>query len=557
MSDHDTSPPVQAQPRWRGLGWWNAYFIAKLLLYATGRMQFDVYLNLLLLAALLFPLQRLWRHRLRQVLAIPAGVALAYHDTWYPPFSRLIAQGGELLQFSNAYLLELLGRFINWDLIGAGFIFLVAYLFLSQWLRMTVFTLAAFAWVSAGSLTGFSLALSPLPAPAVLAAGPVAASVDRGTTGALPVAQAQVAAPGGKPDNQQLNQTLVDFYAAQKEQTVAYPAAPGGTQPFDVLVLSICSLSWADLQASNLMDHPLFQRMDVVFDQFNSATSYSGQAVMRLMRASCGQTSHQALYQPGPDHCYLFDNLQALGFKTETALNHNGQFEGFLDEITRSGRFATPYIPNDRKPALRAFDGSPIWGDLDTLNQWWKNRQADDAGRVALLYNTITLHDGNREPTADGASRASPFESRASVLLDSLAAFLDELQRSGRKIMVVIVPEHGAALQGDRMQIPGMREIPSPSITRVPVAVRLIGAQAPHQAPVRVHGTTSYLALSQLMSRLLAGQVFEQPSIDWQTLTADLPQTPWVSENDGTVLMDWHDVPYVRMGQSPWIPYPQ
>jgi|SRR5699024_4647808 len=122
---------------WRGLGLWNFYFVVKLLLYWAGYIDFDVYYNLLFVAALLIPLPPLWLHRLRSIVAIPFGVALFYYDTWLPPFSRLLAQP-EVLQFSNDYLLELLGRFINWDLVGAGFIALVVYLLLSQWLRIRI-----------------------------------------------------------------------------------------------------------------------------------------------------------------------------------------------------------------------------------------------------------------------------------------------------------------------------------------------------------------------------------------------------------------------------------
>src|SRR5699024_3874332 len=81
------------------------------------------------------------------IIAIPFGIALLYHDTWLPPFSRLLAQP-EVLQFSNDYLLELLGRLINWELVGAGFIALVVYLLLSQWLRMTFFTMLAITVLS-------------------------------------------------------------------------------------------------------------------------------------------------------------------------------------------------------------------------------------------------------------------------------------------------------------------------------------------------------------------------------------------------------------------------
>ena len=46
---------------------------------------------------------------------------------------------------------------------------------------------------------------------------------------------------------------------------------------------------------------------------------------------------------------------------------------------------------------------------------------------------------------------------------------MGELEASGRRAVVVLVPEHGAALRGDSAQIAGLREIPTPAITLVPV----------------------------------------------------------------------------------------
>ncbi len=41
--------------------------------------------------------------------------------------------------------------------------------------------------------------------------------------------------------------------------------------------------------------------------------------------------------------------------------------------------------------------------------------------------------------------------------------------------MVVVVPEHGGALKGDRMQVSGLRDIHSHTITDVPVGVNFFG----------------------------------------------------------------------------------
>lgn len=537
---------------WYGLGLWNLYFIAKLLLYWAGFLNFHGFYNLVFAAALLLPLPRRWMHGLRHIVAIPAGMALLYYDTWLPPFSRLLAQP-EVLGFSQQYLLELLGRLINWDMVGAGFIVLVAYLYLSQWLRLTVFSVGALVAVALANVITLPAwpwwsGQIPQAIQAQLATHPAQAAA------AEPAAPAP---PQGKPSNQQLDDTLQAFFQQEKARHTDFPASAAG-EPFDVLLINICSLAWADLEASDLLGHPLFQNMDVIFDEFNSATSYSGPAVLRLMRASCGQPPHSELYQPAPDQCYLLENLRQLGYATETALNHNGQFQGFLEELTAGGRFPQPYIPQSVRPSMTAFDGSPIWDDLDTLSRWWDTRLKSGGERTALLYNTISLHDGNREATADGGGRSSPFNVRAQRLLDELNSFIGELERSGRKVALVMVPEHGGALKGDRMQISGLREIPAASITRIPVGIRLIGAKG--RTPghtVHVQGPTSYLALSALLSRLLGENVFAHEKIDWSALTAQLPQTQPVSENEGTVLMPYNGIPYIRMGGRNWIEYPQ
>ncbi|NYT63871.1 cellulose biosynthesis protein BcsG [Alcaligenaceae bacterium] len=537
---------------WRGLGLWNFYFIAKLMLYWSGALNFHVFYNLVFAAALLAPLPPLWLHRLRHLVAAPVGVALLYYDSWLPPFSRLLDQP-EVLGFSGDYMLELLGRFINWNMLGAGLIALVVYLFLSQWLRITVFVVAALA------VLGLSAALDLSASNGVARpAGARQAQAPNMPEAGGEHATGSAATVSGKPVNinTRLTENLQAFYNAEQARKTDFSAPVAGAAPFDVLFLNICSLSWSDLEVSRLEQHPLLQKMDIVFDDFNSATSYSGPAVLRLLRASCGQTPHQALYQPAPDQCYLFENLKQLGFETHTALNHDGQFQRFLDDLTEQGKFPAPVIPENQRRKLSGFDGSPIWGDLDILHQWWDQRQKLGSPSVALLYNSITLHDGNREATTDGGSRLSPYKSRAQQLLDDLDAFMNELERSGRKVAVVLIPEHGASLEGDRMQIAGMREIPTTDITHVPVGIRLIGAgDGQRSATVHVQGPSSYLAVSEVMARLVSQGVFDAEKIDWQALVRDLPETRAVSENAGTVLMSHEQAPYVRMGDRDWLEY--
>ena len=124
--------------------------------------------------------------------------------------------------------------------------------------------------------------------------------------------------------------------------------------------------------------------------------------------------------------------------------------------------------------------------------------------------------------------------------------------------MVIVVPEHGAALAGDKMQVSGLRDIPSPSITHVPAAVKFFGMKAPHPgAAVDINQPSSYLAISELVARAVDGKIFTEDTVDWSAFTGNLPQTAPVSENSNTVVMQYQGKPYVRLNGGSWVPYPQ
>ncbi|MEX5342634.1 cellulose biosynthesis protein BcsG [Pseudomonas sp. I2] len=531
------SPASIANPlaRWPGLGLWNLYFLAKFLMLGAGLLDFQALPNLLFAAFLLVPLPWRWLRIGRQLLAVPIGIVLFYQDTWLPPFQRLLAQPG-VFDFTADYLLELLGRFINWNLLGTLLLLVVAYFYLRHWLRLSTLSLAGLLWLAASGLSS------------------IAPVVSRQATAEVTTQQATVTVA----DNATLDAKLKSFFDSERQRATLFPAARPDEQPFDLLVINVCSLAWDDLSTVGLHDNPLFARLDVIFEQFNSATSYSGPAAIRMLRASCGQASHDMLYQPAPEQCLLFENLARLGFERETLLNHSGHFDGFLGDIVNQ-RMPQPALTNADFPrALVGFDGSPIASDLAVLQRWWERRLASGEAHVSLFYNTISLHDGNRVVMADGGTRAADYGSRANRLFDELGKFLDELQRSGRRVVVAIVPEHGAALHGDRMQLPGMREIPTPSITHVPVGLKFIGMDQPdRREPLRVAAPSSYLALSELVSRIYANQGAGQ-TLDVAGLLEGLPTTEHVAETSGAQVMDFQGSTYMRLqGQRDWQPLPK
>jgi len=63
------------------MGIWNYYFIAKLFLYFGHYIGFHALANLAFALFLTIPTQRPRLKLLRQMVAVPSGVALFYYDT--------------------------------------------------------------------------------------------------------------------------------------------------------------------------------------------------------------------------------------------------------------------------------------------------------------------------------------------------------------------------------------------------------------------------------------------------------------------------------------------
>jgi cellulose synthase operon protein YhjU len=442
-------------------------------------------------------------------------------------------------------------------MVGLFFVLLVAWMFLTQWLRITVFTVVIMVWLNLITVVGPNFSLFPggqTTGTVTTTGGTAAATI--ATADAKPVV-GDIPAQTAPPTSANLNAWLSSFYAAEQKRQTTFPATlPADAQPFELLVINICSLSWDDVEAAGLMQHPLWSHFDIVFKHFNSGTSYSGPAAIRLLRASCGQPSHTDLYSPAGKQCYLFDNLAALGFKTQLMLGHNGVFGDFLKEMRNYGDIQAPLMDQKGlKQTLVAFDGSPVYSELDQLHRWNENELKEPGTRTATFYNILPLHDGNRFM---GQSKPADYKTRAQNMFDELDTFFTELEKSGRKVMVVIVPEHGGALKGDKMQVSGLRDIPSPNITNVPTAVKFFGMKAPHEgAPIEIDQPSSLLAVSELVSRAVDGKMFTADSVNWEELTKGLPQTAPVSENSNAIVIQYQNKPYVKLNGGDWVPYPQ
>ncbi len=498
---------------------WNLYFLLKLFLYFKGNLVPLWGVNITLILILVLPIERRWIRAVRFLVALAVAIPLMYYESSLPPFAHALEQLGGILKFDSRYLRELAERFVPVRLLWTGALAVVIYYVLNRWIRFSSLVLIAFISIPLWHFIDAKLSLRASP----VVAGAVAAGVDDGTLSVV----------GGNYEA-----SLKHFRETEAPRRVAFkPADPRADARFDIIMVHICSLSWDDLKVAKALDNPLLSHFDYLFTHFSGAVSYSGPAAIRLLRADCGQTSHKDIYKPDSQECHIFSALQQEGYTPQIALNHDGQFDDFIGDVMRN--IGVPGIKKmslEGVPvAIKAFDDSPIRDDLAVLDRWWAARQKIQ-GPVALYYNTITLHDGNHMIGSKMSSLQS-YPLRLAKLMSDIDQFASVVRASGRKAVLIFVPEHGAALEGEPGQIAGLRDIPTPKIINLPVGVRLInftGQRGPTQV---ISAPSSYLALAQLLANMVADSPFKPDAPPLVQYSANLPRTAMVGENESIVTL--------------------
>lgn len=529
-----------AGPRFTGLGVWNVYFIIAFALAAFGYIELNLLGNALLMAWLLLPVGPKWLRILRGTLGVAAAAVLLYSESWLPGVDSILANKGGIAGFSLLYMAEFALDFINVKMVGWGLLVFLGYFLVRRYVRVTFFTIVYFL----GAVT-MPWVQSILPERA-----PVVTADAGGQTN-----EAAAPAKTGKVDAKAVGEWYDAFLAYEHDRRARFPNGLSEKDtPFDILLLSICSVSNDDLAVSQLDQHPLFKEFNIRFDSFNAATAYSGPALLRLLNGACGQPSHSELYGERRPECEIMTRLGTLGYSQRLLMDHSGEYDNFLQSM-RDKAGVTATLDNAKYPTrYMGFDDEEIADSLAVLRHWQRTQVKSKAGRTATLINFIALHDGNRLP---GRGRAEPFKPRAQEMFDNIRTFLRELERSGRKTMVVIVPEHGAAVRGDKIQVPRLRDIPTMRISRVPVMVKFVGLKGMPNEPIHVTGNTSYLALTSLIGKTLETDYFSKDggTVPLEQLVHDLPQTNPVSENGTVQTLEYQGREYFRQNGGEWKPY--
>ncbi|HEY9098008.1 MAG TPA: cellulose biosynthesis protein BcsG [Thiobacillus sp.] len=449
--------------------WWSLYFGMVALLALAGWLTLRPE-YMFALALLQFPrLPAKWS-RLRLIASTLAAVALLYWQSSLPSVPVIVDKIKALSGFSLAYWAELLTRLDAGKWLVGLMAALAVYLLISNRLRVSVLALL---------LLGFSSVF---------------------TGGHAEINDADV--------NATLMQDVEDYYHAEAGRQVMFDRKSAGKQ--DVLIVQVCSMGWADLTRFGLDKHPLWGKLDVLMTEFNSGTSYSNPAALRLMRGNCGHTRHEDLYIDADASCYLGEQLAAAGFKTDILMNHTGEYSDFLTEVIKLGRFSNTVTHYSAPQLYKGFSGPAVADDETLLKKWWQERSTSPESH-ATYYNTISLHDGNHAIGQQKETNSvQDYPVRVKRLLDGLLRVFADMEASGRQVIVVVVGEHGAALgEHAAYHLEGLRETPSPDVTLVPAGIKLIGFKNTSHQTVRY--LTSYPELTTVLGQALSGHPLAPP----------------------------------------------
>jgi cellulose synthase operon protein YhjU len=485
---------------------WNIYFFIIFYLYACGNVRFEFWPNLALFAFVLMPQSKKHYGRVVRVGQVLIGgvaaIILAWRESWLPPIQTLIHfLIVPAMRPSRLYVLEFLRGYINVvDIFAVTAIIVVA-----------ITARAKKIW------------LTPLVIVGIFC---------------VPIINTGSQMAGGSQNR--LGANLQAFYHEEAKRVVSFNDV--GKPKFDIIIIHVCSLSWDDLRTAGIDGNKFFSQFDYVFTHFNSATSYSNPAAYRLLLMPCGQTSHADLYNLARPRCYILDDLRKEGYKTFTVLNHGGHYGHFASGIMKNGHADKRMGLSGLTVAEIDFANDPVYDDLTVLKKWWKNRLVSKASKAVLYYNSITLHAGSHFPGQKDWWRQDPvvhYRLLASRFFDEINQFLALIQASGKNVVVIFVPEHGAALKGYPIQARDLRDIPLPQITMVPVAVKILGLG--HEKFVSganvIKKPMSYLALAELLLRFVKRPPFTKgAATDLKSVIASLPETTFWAETQNFIV---------------------
>lgn len=332
--------------------------------------------------------------------------------------------------------------------------------------------------------------------------------------------------------------SLEEFFNAESRKRVAFTAPASNSDAFDIIILHLCSISWDDMKNAEIDPKSFFGDFDYLFTDFSAACTYSTPSAIRVLRSACGQTSHTNLFAETDPACYLMDGLRKAGYNTHSLFNHDGKYADFTNAVQKYGHADPPLAIENLPVASLMFDNSPMTDDGATLLKYLEMRQSTGAVRAALYYNSASLHLGSYEKDAPRQDSVSEYKLYLNNMLGNLRNVFKSIEASGRKTVVIVLPEHGAALFGSKLQARDVRDIPLPAISTIPVGIKIFapGHHTPGK-PQIIAKPTSLFAVAWILAKFTQTPPFGSTAPDPAQIALEIPYTAFVAENENSIVM--------------------
>lgn len=529
------------------------YFLFKLGLYFMAICGFDFVLNLILFLFCLFSVKQKTLNTIYSAVLIISGLLLLYHDSYLPMFTPQVIYDEKGILGIYELVTTFIADYFDYSYFGIFALLFIAVFFLNDFLKITSFVVVGFVTVAVLNIWALNVSKE---ANSQAVQNVVADSAD-------------IPPQIGTADSQSVENYLQTFLELESQRIVSMPSSlPENFKPFDIVIVNICSMATDDIEASNLLKHPLFRTFDFSFETFNSVSSYSTPSTLRLLRSNCGQMTEAQMYRERRSECELITAVEQLGYQSEVYFDHNGKYGDYLKTLHELGGLKES-IHDLSKLSVKysAFDGSAIRSDSDLFTSYINNVANNSSVNNITFMNLLSLHDGNR---LAGEKKSQSYAPRLKLLLDNLEDFIKEIRKTKRNTLFIMIPEHGAAIRGDKMQIAKLREIPTDKITRIPVGISFIGAdrnyadgqenQRRHRTQ-RIKGFYSYLAISEIVKRAIEDNVFSVNNKDESRtdrvadIFYDLPQTAFISESTNAYYMNFQHQDFYKLKGEKWEKY--
>jgi hypothetical protein len=241
------------------------------------------------------------------------------------------------------------------------------------------------------------------------------------------------------------------------------------------------------------------------------------------------------------------------------AFNHDGVYSDFTETLKQWAKTDQPMDISTLKPTRVSFDNSSIYDDYDVLSLWLA--QAPKDRPAALYYNTVYLHAGVHKEDKNWwkQENAPRYQAGYRELTENVTRFFNDLKNSGRRAVVVVVGEHGAALHGSPVQISTIREIPLPGITTVPAAIKIFGPGFNDRVALRnsIDEPVSYYGLYTLINAIMREGPYGMSPETLSSLAENIPKTEEVGMSPNGVVMQRQDGFYYKNTWGAWSVLPE